>query len=181
MDERELQSLRDELQSGDQKEQQERKSVRSRRWFMRTLAGAAAGAVLGTAMDADAACSPPGGTNTCSAANTCGVNTCAPNTCGTNNTCTTNSCTTGNVCTAVNNCTTANNQTCATGNTCTTNTCTANNNCTFNTCTTNTCATDICSGVNTCTTLDNCTTDDQCWPLLNTCSGTNTDCGYFDV
>jgi len=181
MEEHDLNSLGKELEASDKQEQGLRQSMMSRRWFVRALAGVAAATMFGSSQTSEAAdCN--GQANTCDT-NTCGpANTCEPNTCQTSNTCNpANECTTANRCDAANTCTTTNNSVCATGNVCQTNTCNADNTCNYNTCYTNTCATDTCAGVNTCKTNDSCTSDDQCtWPF-DKCTGTNTDCGYFDV
>ena len=124
------------LNTVDEQEQQTRKSVMSRRWFVRTLAGsivsAAAVAVALRAMACEHnTCNP---INTCIAADTCTPsNLCATsNTCNAGNTCSPsfNTCQTTNKCVGANACTHDNN--CDTGNTCNINTCNGGNTCNSN-------------------------------------------------
>ena len=128
--------------------------LRTRRWFLRMLAGAAAMAALPKMAQA-AGCSGSD-TGTCSSGDvichannvgSCNSNTCvAQNTCSATNGCTsynkcwTNTCNYGNTCNATDQCTSADN--CSNVNTCGTNQCVTNNNCDNDKCVTN----DSCYG-----------------------------------
>lgn len=158
--------LRKELKAADALEQLTRRSIMSRRWFVRSL-GVATGAVaLGLLENANAGTCV---TNTvgCSGSNSCTTNscnsgtknTCDPNTCGAGG----NTCNSGgaNTCTHQNQCLQSNQCGCSPyqgdsggggGNTCAPNECDNGNPCT-NTCNPNTCyPQNLCSSSgNTCT------------------------------
>ena len=98
-----LQALAKALKATDEQEQQTRKSVMSRRWFVRTLLGTvASAAILGMGSSAKAIdCDEM---NACSSMNVCGP---APNTCS-GNTCSPNVCISSNLCNPKNYCATWN-------------------------------------------------------------------------
>ena len=186
MDNVDLQALRQELSCSDRQEQQERRSLFSRRWFVRTLAGAAVGASAFARVN-PASANQPGCdathanncllNNTCENNDACGPNTCVldnvcgkpgsvgggnGNTCNISNTCNTDTCsgTTGggNICAWFNACT-------AHGNLCTVNQCQSWNQCISNTCqVSNTCTLrNRCNGgTDFCQAYDNCTTNVPC-------------------
>lgn len=194
MDDHDLMLLRQELLKKDEEEKCERRSLQSRRWFIRALAGGTAGAVaLGLVESSQGACTTYD--------NGCNTNTCAPNTCDsgnvcqTSNSCTGNTCSAGNICQATNTCAGGNTETCASANACVSDACNAGNTCNLNACTTNTCkttdscevdkcgtadkcATNACDN-NACSTSNICTADDDCWN--NACPMTDTDCGLRDI
>jgi hypothetical protein len=168
VNDRALHLLRQELVSQDKKAEVERRSLASRRWFVRALASSiAGGVVLGTARTARAeSC----GTDTCSNTDTCVSNSCNENTCSQGNFCdSSNTCMTSNTCTAADNCsqtdtcsTTNINQCVGLGNSCKMNVCTGGNDCTFNTCaTSDSCGTDVC-GINACNQSDSCSVSNEC-------------------
>ncbi len=131
--------------------------------------------------------------DTCNIGNECDSDTCDPNVCHSDacyttdvcnsdtceyDACDTDTCNETDVCDSRDRCET---------DTCDTNEC-RNDVCSSNTCGTNTCGVNTC-GSNTCSTntcgdtceSDTCTEDDECSPLVNTCSTENVDCGWGDV
>jgi hypothetical protein len=177
--ERNLQSLRQELADCDRQEQQKRKLVFSRRWFVQALGGLGLGVLAVESAEADRPCA----NDTCSAttANLCtlnnfcvgGVQDCNPNTCVATNSCGTQQQTGTNTCGAK-------------GNTCTVeNTCIKTNNCkALNQCLGTTGAPNVCSVNNTCAT-NSCKRSSQNWcQKTNTCTTnlcsfpTSNHCGY---
>lgn len=188
MNETDLELLRNELLECDRQEREQRELLFTRRWFVRLLAGAIAGAwAWGRAGEA--------GANTwqCNAGktpNVCDPNTCTgvPNSCSLGNQCKTgNECTAplpGNTCGVVNQCPIMNQ--CGDPNAPGTdggNTCNILNTCGtgpivsgVNTCDTNTCTGwNACSPKNVCQTKNKCVTRDRCGPtpVNDTCNGSN--------
>jgi hypothetical protein len=165
MDKIELQSLRQELADCDCLEAQRRELLYSRRWFVRTLAGAALGAAVfgraGVALANESGCNA-NGPNNCYTENECqtpgGGDACNPNVCTSNNTCGKPG---GSGPGAPN--------TCYTSNTCSTDTCGANppggNTCVWY----NYCGAqgNVCSYQNQCSEWNECL-------LANACKTTNT-------
>ena len=115
MKNRDLESLCQELFDSDEKERQERKLLFSRRWFVRALAGSAAGGlalgVANVALPNDPGCDATHenrcvayATNVCNANDSCLQNICpVTNECGpgqtNSNTCVVNNqCSSGNIC-----------------------------------------------------------------------------------
>lgn len=146
-----------------------------RRFLSRLSAVAATLAVAGVVRDAFADCLPM---NTGCA----GPNTCTDNACESTNTCVSlNHCIASNQCPVTNICSNGNTSDCAPGtlNACgSTNTCSGDNTCQYNTCLgADSCDTNTCR-YNSCA-QNTCTVDDLCY-LVNTCTDTDTDCGYFD-
>lgn len=182
MNAQELDSLRQQLLDADSHEQNERPSLVSRRWFVRTLAGsAAAGLAIGTARPARADCDIDNcGEDTC-AVDACNQNTCSPNTCTQQNTCVqSNVCDPSHICTDGNTCQHLNTMNCAATahNSCGRNQCDMEDNCTTNTCNFDACQINRC-GFNQCTTADTCIQDDSCG--TNRCMAADVDCGWGDV
>ena len=140
-----LQTLAKALKAADEQEQQIRKSVMSRRWFVRTLTVAAMAAAVLPAQKAEAS-------QNCGGA---AQNSCSSGNCRTGNTCGTNVCSNGNSCSG-NSCTNSNTSSCpsdnvCSGDTCGANACPSNNTCQGDSCTaSNSCNNNICTGGNSC-------------------------------